>query len=64
MAVEGRALLGRDVVSNLIDVVEAPLLLVMPKIIRPRNEDVSVHAPQPPCVEGLQSDTTAGMLAM
>lgn len=40
VAVEGRALLGRDVVSNLIDVVEAPLLLLLPKIIKPRNEEV------------------------
>lgn len=31
---------GKDVVSDLIDLVEEPLLLFMPKIIRPRNEEM------------------------
>lgn len=42
-AVEGPGLVpvvGKDVVSDLIDLVEEPLLLFMPKIIRPRNEEM------------------------
>jgi len=31
---------GREVVSDLIDIVEEPLLLLMPKIIRPRNDQL------------------------
>ncbi len=31
---------GKDVVSDLIDIVEEPLLLLMPRIIRPRNDQV------------------------
>eukprot|EP00624_Nannochloropsis_granulata_P007004 evm.model.NODE_5801_length_40303_cov_26.021786.1 len=31
---------GREVVSDLIDIVEEPLLLLMPRIIRPRNDQL------------------------
>lgn len=33
-------MVGKDVVSDLIDLVEEPLLLFMPKLIRPRNDEV------------------------
>lgn len=42
-AVEGPGLIpvvGRDVVSDLIDIVEQPLLFFMPKIIKPRNDQI------------------------
>jgi hypothetical protein len=39
-AVEGQSQVGRDVVTTLIDVVEEPLLLTVPRVFRPRDDEV------------------------